>query len=223
MARDRRFRARRHAALERRDEPGPLLAGWITHYAAAPMAVPQHVVDLATACVASVNATVGVELDFTPETLPILDHYARGLEQSEDEILQLIAPMCGAYFGEVVRRRLEAARWHAPEDELADWRIEHERVFLYFNPVGVALEVITEADAAGWSAHFEVSPKDREAVRQSVELYGDVRPKDYYTFAMRYEVVQQVAEALVRAAKARGEEKKTFGSQDYRSSARSAR
>ena len=83
--------------------------------------------------------------------------------------------------------------------------------------------MITEADAAGWSAHFEVSPKDREAVRQSVELYGDVRPKDYYTFAVRYEVVEQVAEALVRAAKARGEEKKTFGSQDYRSSARSAR
>ena len=42
-------------------------------------------------------------------------------------------------------------------------------------------------------------------------------------FAVRYEVVEQVAEALVRAAKARGEEKKTFGSQDYRSSARSAR
>ena len=41
------------------------------------MSVPTHVQDLAAACVTSVQATLGLELDFGHETLPVLDHYAR--------------------------------------------------------------------------------------------------------------------------------------------------
>jgi len=190
------------------------------------MSVPQTVLDLATACRASVLATVGVELDFEPETLPILDHYAkhhRELAAGEkvrpgkrktktttgkvesDELLGLVAPMCGAYFGEVLRHRFDAMRWHAPDDEHGLWRLEAESVFLFFNPIGTAVEVIEEKDAPGWGAHLRVRPNDREAVRGALELFGDVRDSDYYSFTVRFEVFEQVMETLGRQARERSE------------------
>src|SRR5512139_1481301 len=94
------------------------------------------VLDLAGACVAAVRKVVGVELDFTPETLPLLDHYARSAQVENEGVLELVAPMCGAYFGEVVRRALGEARWHCPEGKPEEWRLEFDDCFLHFNPVG---------------------------------------------------------------------------------------
>lgn len=180
------------------------------------MGVPTHVHDLAVACQASVQATIGVALDLEPETLPILDHYATKHGKSERaEILGLVAPMCGAYFGEVLRRRFDDTfRWHTPESHDA-WRLEGESVFLCFNPIGAALEVIEQSDAAGWGAHLQVHPRDQGAVKDALELFGDVRSRDYYSFTVRYEVFEQVVETLIREARGRGEERKLFETRDY--------
>lgn len=179
------------------------------------MDTPQHVSDLATACVASVKATVGMTLDLSVDTLPVLDHYAHEiLEASEDEILSLTAPMCGAYFGEILRRRFAGFRWHAPKDAFDEWRLELEPAFLYFNPLGIALEVITEADAPGWHAHLGLRPADREEVERAVALFGDARPSDYYSFAVRSEVLEQAMEALGRLVAAQAEPK-SYAHADY--------
>jgi len=179
------------------------------------MDTPQHVADLATACVASVKATVGMTLDLSTDTLPVLDHYAHGvLDASEDEILSLTAPMCGAYFGEILRRRFSGFRWHAPKDAFDEWRLELEPAFLYFNPVGIAVEVITEADAPGWHPHLGLRPEDREEVERAVALFGDARASDYYSFAVRSEVLEQAMEALARLVAA-DEDSKTYAHQDY--------
>ena len=178
------------------------------------METPLHVRDLATACVASVQATTGVTLDFTPDTLSVLDHYVREiLESPEEELISLVAPMCGAYFGEVVKRQIEGARWHAPKDTHADWRVELAPVFFYFPPVGMALDVIAQAESALPSS-IEVAPQDREAVEASVALYGDVREQDYFRFAVRYEVIEQAALAAIRAAAAR-DQTRVFETADY--------
>ncbi|MAQ18466.1 MAG: hypothetical protein CMN30_27155 [Sandaracinus sp.] len=175
---------------------------------------PDHVEDLASACMASVRATVGVDLDLSADTLPILDHYAHEvLDVSAEDILQLTAPMCGAYFGEVLRRRFGGLRWHAPKDEPANWRLELEPAFLFFNPVGIAIEVITEADAPGWHAHLGLRPEDREEVERSVAVFGDTRESDYYSFAIRGEVIEQALEALGRLAA--GRDPASFDAQAY--------
>lgn len=182
-----------------------------------PMAVPNEVVDLATACIASVNATVGIELDFTPETLPILDHYAKEvLDTPEDELLALTAPLCGAYFGEVVRRRFEAVRWHAPADEHALWRIEFERVFLYFNPIGVALDVILETNGP-YASELLFDPKDEKLIESALSVYNDVRETDYFTFSVRLEALEQVVLTMGAATK---DKSRTFGSVDYATAAK---
>ena len=178
--------------------------------------VPTHIHDLSLACVASVKSTVGFELDFSSDTLPLLDHYVKTVvPATEDEILSLVAPMVGAYFGSVIDQRIKACRWHAPEHQYSDWRLEMQRVFFFFNPVGIALEVISSSDSEGWNAHLQVAPQDRDAIEAAVGVYGDVRESDYYSFGVRFEVIEQVAETLMREAQRRGDAEREFGSQYY--------
>src|SRR5262245_61853652 len=130
---------------------------------------PQAIADLADACVRFVHDALGLRLDYTSDTLPILDHYlheaARG---ARPEVQALLAPAAGAYFGELVRRHMAGARWHAPEADYARYRLEFEPFFLCFNPIGVAMEVVQQADAEGWGAHFGLLDDARSSVEHAL-------------------------------------------------------
>ncbi len=163
---------------------------------------PEVVRDLAAACVTAVERAVGVALDYTQDTLPILDHYFRTMEVGEgedDEVLSLMAPICGAYFGEVVRRDL-GMEWHVPSDEYLGWRLEHRGCFLWFNPIGAAIEGLVNGEAAGWNGHLHMLDRDKETVRGALDGLGDVRAEDYFRLAVRYEVLQTAIESMMRAA-----------------------
>lgn len=156
----------------------------------------------------AVEAAVGIPLDYTQDTLPLLDHYASSVPDSaRSEVLALVAPMCGAYFGEVVRHHLPDARWHAPEAHRA-WRLEFHDCFLHFNPVGVALEAIGGAPAAGWSAHLSTLDRHQALVAAALERLGGVGRRDYYRFAVRFEVIETAHASLRRLA---ADDPATFG------------
>lgn len=158
---------------------------------------PAEIADLAASCVRFVTEALGLALDYTPETLPVLDHYVRErVTESQPEIVELIARTAGAYFGELVRRCVPGARWHAPGSDYPDFRIEFDPFFLCFNPIGVAQEVITIDDVSGWGAHFQVLDDARSAVAASLASVDDLPPEDYYTFSMRLEVLQRIADVL---------------------------
>lgn len=186
---------------------------------------PLSIDELASACVAYVRRAVGVELDFTPDTLPILDHYLQGLltDEPKEEIVSLVVTSAGAYFGEVVRRTLGRARWHVAPDDPTDWRLELEHVFLFFNPLGMAREAIVQAEQPGWLAHLEVLPRDRPLLDQSLARMGDVREDDYYRLAIRYEVIEQVVSALEGASIAREAQDELFTPAVYAATARALR
>jgi hypothetical protein len=181
---------------------------------------PPTVRTLAEGAPRFVKQALGVELDGTPDTLPILDHYlelAREDEaRSREEVLGLVATSAGAYFGEVVRRAVPTARWHVgdPEDP-STWRIELEHVFLAFNPVGMAREAITEGDEDGWNAHLEVPSQDRALLAQSLERVGPVSDEDYRRLAVRWETIEQAIAVLEGAAVARGETSRRYGPEVY--------
>ena len=158
--------------------------------------------ELAGACVASVQNAIGVELDLTQDTLPVLDHYASLVESPTEEIMSLLAPMCGAYFGEVVRRQLGEGVWVCPEGDYRQWRLRFENCDLAFNPIGVALEVIANEEAPDWGGHLQTSPAHQKGMERAIEVLGEVRQNDYYRFAVRYEGVEQVYLALANKARA---------------------
>jgi hypothetical protein len=185
-----------------------------------------QVLELAAACVAYVRRAVGIELDFTPDTLPILDHYLSTVLAEGDEkpeIVELVVSSAGAYFGEVLRRSLGNMRWHLDDADPSAWRLELEHVFLFFNPLGMAREAIVGAEQPGWMAHLEVLPRDRSLLEQSLARMGDVREDDYFRLAIRFEVVEQVVSALEGASLARQAQGEVFAPAVYAATARALR
>jgi len=78
-------------------------------------AVPARVREYADQVVTYVQRALGVRLEYDSDTLPLLDHYLRTvpeLSAGQPATLKLVLATSGAYFGEVVRRRL-GGRWEA--------------------------------------------------------------------------------------------------------------
>ena len=174
---------------------------------------PHLVLELAASAFRMVKQTLKIDLDFTPDTLPLLDHHlqlARAEAGKSEDLRELLATSAGGYFGEVVRRHLPFARWHVDEKDFASWRIEFGHVFLHFNPVGVAHEVLRGEDALGWQAHLEVLPADKSLLEQALSRMGEIDADDYYTLSVRFEVLSQVVAALEAAQVARGEVGRRF-------------
>ncbi len=180
-------------------------------------AAPGGILDLAAAGAEYVQRAVGVDVDYGPETLPLVDHYARTFPaDAKPEVLALVVPALGAYFGEVVRRTLGGCRWHLGDDEHAGTRLEFEHYFMHFNPIGVALEAITRRAIEGSGAHFGLLEEDRTAVAEALERTGPVRDDDYWRLAVRFEVLEQALSVLEARALSRGELGRTFGPEVYR-------
>jgi hypothetical protein len=182
---------------------------------------PAVVEDLALGAFRMVKNRLDFELDFTPETLPVVDHYLQQLREEDggrpdEETVSVVAPCVGAYFGEVVRRSLPGLRWHAPADDYASWRLEGERVFLCFNPIGAALEALFREAVDGWNAHFTLLPEQRTLVNRSLEATGAVREDDYYRLAVRHEALEQALGVLENAARQK-DEPRAFGRDVYAS------
>jgi len=178
--------------------------------------VPAVIVQLSEGCVHFVQKALSLPLDYTPETLPILDHYIRERgRDGREAVSELLAPPTGAYFGEVVRRTLGQVRWHCPGDEYDRFRLEMEPFFLSFNPIGVATEVIRQGQATGPGAFFDVLDEARDVLKETLNKHSRVPTEDYYTFTMRYEVLVQVAEVLFALESTR-KERRHFGPEVYR-------
>ena len=57
-----------------------------------------HLDDLAHTCVAAVQRALGIELDFTQDTLPILDHYVSMAQGTKAEVIELLERLGSAAF-----------------------------------------------------------------------------------------------------------------------------
>ncbi|HKA90748.1 MAG TPA: hypothetical protein VKE22_23965 [Haliangiales bacterium] len=154
---------------------------------------PGAVHELAEQAVDFVRRATGVALDYTAETLPVLDHYLREVPRDRTELVGLVATASGAYFGEVVRRRL-GGLWDTEGDEPREWRLTVGHG-LTFSPVGVAAEAIVRADSE--EGVFEVPEEDRPAVEAALD--EEVSEDEYYSLAGRLEVFERIAEVLLAA------------------------
>lgn len=152
---------------------------------------------LATRCIEDVKEALGFELDYTIETLPVLDHFCGRVRSgpSWPEQAQGFALMIGAYFGEVIRKQ-HACRWHLSPEGGHSWRLDFEQYYLSFNPIGMALELLLEGDALGWNARFLTWEDATEALQARLSRLPEVAEGDYYTLSVRNEVLETVTDFL---------------------------
>lgn len=167
--------------------------------------------------VRSVDEALQVRLDYTPDTLPFLDHYLEHcrVNSLRPEFLQLLAPMVACYFGEVVTRTYEA-RWVAPENEIATWRVEFCRCFLFFNPMGVAVETFLEKESDGVPGAFQVSLEQRKGIQEILESQPSVLEKDFYTLTVRWEILDLIHAHLIESHLLSGRKPEMIDERQYR-------
>lgn len=152
---------------------------------------PGAVHELAERAVEFVRNSLGLVLDYTPETLPLLDHYLSAVPREQEETVTLIAATAGAYFGEVVRRVLDG-EWEQTNDSPTTWNLAIPGG-LRIVPTDLADAAIRQTEEA---AAYEVPPGDRAAIEEVLTARGTVAEDEYYSLAGRLEVMQLIADVL---------------------------
>jgi len=164
-------------------------------------AVPARVREYADQTVNYVRNALGVTLEYDSNTLPLLDHYLRNVPDTQPATLQLVVATSGAYFGEVVRRRL-GGRWELVKSEQLgpeDWRVVLP-TGLNFSPAGFVAAAIAQADLDDLDSEFGAPPRMRPYVQQALERMGEVSVEDYYSLCGRLDTLEHVHEVLVAVA-----------------------
>lgn len=178
---------------------------------------PQDIADLSSACVRYVAARYGVTLDFSPDTLSLVDQWIRdahGERKGRAELTALVQSTAGAYLGEVIRRAFGGV-WRTGDATMADWRLCLSTVYCAFNPIGMAREALLLEEAEGWHAHFDLDGADREAMEQRLEALPAVPDAEFYAPSTRFDVVEMVVCALRSAMQDRGLGDVRFTPADY--------
>jgi hypothetical protein len=158
---------------------------------------PGEVAELAASCVRFVLAKTKVPLDFTPDTLSVVDHYvkeARADLRARPEGQSLVEASVGAYFGEVVRRRFASSWRH--EGPYEDWRLSMSEVYLTFNPIGMAREALLLEEAVGWHAHLGMHSAEQGEVLLRLASLPEVAEEEYYALSTRFDVIELAVDAL---------------------------
>jgi hypothetical protein len=160
-------------------------------------AVPERVREYADQAVAYVRRALGVTLEYDSDTLPLLDHYLRSVPDTQASTLELVVATSGAYFGEVVRRRL-GGRWetHGKQEE---WRVVLP-TGLNFSPAGFVASAIAQADLEDLDSELDAPPRMRPYVQKALQRMGEVSVEDYYSLCGRLDTLEHVHEVLVAVA-----------------------
>jgi hypothetical protein len=173
---------------------------WLEEHApAVDDPTPEPIVELVVACVHFVKDALDIELDFTAETLPVLDHYLAMARQSlseRTELRELIWRFAGAYFGELVRRRYNGF-WHLPSLDVHTWRLQQRQVLLSFNPVGAVAEAMAGSESSdGPTGALRLARADQQHVAERLALIPPLPEDQYFLLSTRLEVIDTVIEHL---------------------------
>ncbi|MGE0548210.1 MAG: hypothetical protein AB7O24_07170 [Kofleriaceae bacterium] len=159
--------------------------------------VPPRVREYADQVVTYVRRALGVTLEYDSDTLPLLDHYLRNVPDGQPATIQLVVATSGAYFGEVVRRRL-GGRWELGGEDV-EWRVVLP-TGLNFAPAGFVAAAIAQADLDDLDSEFDAPPRMRPYVQRALERMGEVSIDDYYSLCGRLDTLEHVHEVLVAVA-----------------------
>lgn len=156
---------------------------------------PEPVREFAEQVVDYVRRAVGMTLEYDSDTLPILDHYLRNVPEDQAATALLVACAAGAYFGEVVRRRL-GGQWDLGSADPAAWRMVLPGG-LWFAPAGMARAVIEGNDDTGLDAGFHAPAAYEAETEEALERMAQVSEADYYSLCGRLDTLEHLQSVLV--------------------------
>lgn len=176
--------------------------------------------ELSESCERHVRDALGIALDGSIETLPILDHYislSRDAIRDRPELLPLLSRTIGAYFGRVLARHFDGFWWLRSGD-VHTWFVCLKHVFLALNPVGLAHAALVSDDIEAMSgppADLRLAAEDRELVERRLEALPPVSEADYVRLSVRVEGIEIAVAALREQMHEGGLDDVRFEPSDY--------
>jgi hypothetical protein len=156
---------------------------------------PAAVEEYAAQTVRYVQVATGVELGYDSDTLPVLDHYLRGVPSDKAATLALVVSTAGAYFGEVVRRELDG-RWEVADLEPSEWRVILPSG-LSVVPAGMVAAVIARDDGIDdLDTGLNVPPHLEGFVEDTLERMCQVTEDEYYSVCGRFDTLAHLHAVL---------------------------
>lgn len=209
---------------------------------ARPSEPPAFVLDLCSVFREQVRRALEFDLDATPTSLAIVDHYlATARHEDREPILSLLAVGAGAYFGELVRTEI-GGTWLCDGKDAWRMRMLLEPQFIHFSPTCLAFEAIVgetpdENDPRlptdtvfgsafvlppGRIAGTRVPSDDDDApvddagwLADRLAELPDVPPDQFYSLTARFETLSLMLELLAERHAARGDTPRRYGLADY--------
>ncbi len=179
---------------------------------------PEAIADLVRACLTYVKRALGTDLDFTPETLPLLDHYLSEVREEltqKPELAELTAHAAGAYFGEVLRRQMRGF-WRLPTGNLHDYQVCSSVAFVSINPFGVAYDALYDGtEHQGPRSNLRVAPEDVGYVSARLATVPEVPDEQFYLLTTRIEAIEITVEALRARLEEEGYSEMEYTLEDY--------
>jgi hypothetical protein len=179
---------------------------------------PEPIGELVRACLDYVKRSLGTELDFTPETLPLLDHYLGEVREelsAKPQLAELTAHAAGAYLGEVLRRQMRGF-WRAPSASLHDYQICSSVAFVSINPFGVAYDALyASTDHGGPRSNMRLAPEDHQYIAARLATVPEVPEDQFYLLTTRLEAIEITVEALRARLEEEGYSEIEYTPEDY--------
>ena len=184
---------------------------------------PEDIKDLVAACLDYVKRSLGTQLDFTPETLPLLDHYLSEVReelQERPELAELTAHAAGAYFGEVLRRQMRGF-WRMPSGNLHDYQVCSSVAFVSINPFGVAYDALFKGtEHGGPRSNLRLAPEDHGYIAARLATVPEVPEDQFFLLTTRIEVIEITVEALRARLEEQGYSEIEYTPEDYQAELR---
>lgn len=180
---------------------------------------PDWIRELGFACRQYVWSKVKIELDGTPETLPVLDHYVSLIRedlQQGSHAEPLVTRAVAAYFGTVLAMGIDGFWKVSSQSDELGWWICARPVYLALNPVAVAHDVIAAStDHSGPASELQLDRLEYDFVMQRLARLPQLTEEEYFTFSSRYEAVDIAVAALRERRHETGATELSFAASDY--------
>ena len=164
---------------------------------------PIEVEEYAKRAVEAVRRALDFDLEWDSETLPVMDHYLKEVKSRDPAMVELVAASAGAYFGEVVRRKL-GGRWDFGDEGPESWRLGLA-TGLSFSPMGVAASVIVRADLQDFDSALDAIDEVRPSLERILGRMDAMAEDVFYSLCGRYDAVEHV-HAVLQEEQRRAEE-----------------
>jgi len=178
--------------------------------------VPAAVDDLIAMARKNVAKVIGIEPDFSPETLPLVDQYLRQVPRdTPKEVQTLILAAVGCYFGEVTRRKFNG-RWNLSGSSPPGWRIELESCPLCFWPVGMTGEIFAGTQTEDYDGSFVTADEFCEGLEAMLSAAPPISEEEYYSLSGRIDILHLAADWLTGQSLSSGKPHQPYSTDDYR-------